>query len=319
MGNIASSTSELCFLKRLSMYGNIFMFQHPYHSTRSGGLMKQPQKWRDTIDPFSLPYHQFTLSKVLGYPHAGNDVFHVEGIVDSRDVTAFLKVERQAGADIANEIRIIQQLPFPFIPKILDYGLDGPRFVVTEELPGERLSVIVGENENRQSLSYLFEYGRALASFHHMTIDCDPVKDRKFFHPLPKEFYLDNDLIEAFEFMESHPPIETTRCFVHGDFHYANILWKDGAISAILDFELAGIGNKEFDIAWACFLRPGQNFLDTRAEVERFLDAYRSENDFNWDSFIFYFLLLAGWFTKVGKSEAGYPEKVRALVHAMLE
>lgn len=42
--------------------------------------MEQPEKWRETIEPFSLPYRDFQLLKVLGYPHAGNDVFYAEGI-----------------------------------------------------------------------------------------------------------------------------------------------------------------------------------------------------------------------------------------------
>ena len=48
---------------------------------------------------------------------------------------------------------------------------------------------------------------------------------------------------------------------------YANILWAGHHISGILDFELAGYGNKEFDIAWAVFRRPGQKFLRTEAAL----------------------------------------------------
>ena len=41
--------------------------------------MKQPDKWQETIDPFSLSFTNFHLKEILGYPHAGNDVFHVRG------------------------------------------------------------------------------------------------------------------------------------------------------------------------------------------------------------------------------------------------
>ena len=34
--------------------------------------MKHPDKWRETVDPISLPYRHFQLTEVLGYPHAGN-------------------------------------------------------------------------------------------------------------------------------------------------------------------------------------------------------------------------------------------------------
>ncbi|MBG0786580.1 MAG: aminoglycoside phosphotransferase family protein, partial [Anaerolineaceae bacterium] len=187
--------------------------------------MKQPQKWRETIDPFSLSYKRFNLSQVLGYPHAGNDVFYVAGAVEGQSVRGFLKVERQTGANISNEIQIIRQLPFPTVPKILDYSLDHPSFIVTEELPGERLSVILGENQNKQSLNFLYTYGKALARFHQLTIDCDPVADRRVFHPLPEAFYQDNNLLEIHNYLINHPPTNDERCFVHGDFHYANILW----------------------------------------------------------------------------------------------
>ena len=40
--------------------------------------MKHPEKWRDTEDPYSLPYKNFSLLEVIGYPHAGNDVFQVK-------------------------------------------------------------------------------------------------------------------------------------------------------------------------------------------------------------------------------------------------
>ncbi len=44
----------------------------------------------------------------------------------------------------------------------------------------------------------------------------------------------------------------------------------------MLDFELAGLGDRDFDIAWALILRPGQQFLKTQADRELFLTGYRS-------------------------------------------
>ena len=37
--------------------------------------MNFPKKWRETIDPFELKFTNFILKEILGYPHAGNDVF----------------------------------------------------------------------------------------------------------------------------------------------------------------------------------------------------------------------------------------------------
>ena len=80
---------------------------------------KHPDKWRNTIDPFTLNYHTFRLTEVIGYPHAGNDVFHVKGICNGEEITAYIKVARQMGAAIENEVAIMRQFALPIIPRIL--------------------------------------------------------------------------------------------------------------------------------------------------------------------------------------------------------
>ena len=35
--------------------------------------MKQPEKWKETVDPFMIHFNNFELKEVLGYPHARND------------------------------------------------------------------------------------------------------------------------------------------------------------------------------------------------------------------------------------------------------
>ena len=153
--------------------------------------MKHPDKWRETIDPFSLTYKSFHPIEILGYPHAGNDVFHAGGIYEDKEVRAYIKVARQKGAAIENEVEILSQLHSPIYPTVIDYGFVGTPFSVTLELPGERLSVIVGENETLESLSFMEEYGAALATLHQLRISAEPVKDRRFFH-VPSDEFLKN-------------------------------------------------------------------------------------------------------------------------------
>lgn len=117
--------------------------------------MKHPDKWRETIDPFSLTYKSFHPIEILGYPHAGNDVFHAKGIYKGKEVRAYIKAARQKGAAIENEVAILSQLHSPIYPTVLDCGFAGTPFSVTLELPGERLSTIVGENETLESLSFM--------------------------------------------------------------------------------------------------------------------------------------------------------------------
>ena len=66
--------------------------------------MNFPKKWRETIDPYKLKFKNFELLEVLGYPHAGNDVFYAKGIYKGNEVFVFIKVNRQNGADVKNEV-----------------------------------------------------------------------------------------------------------------------------------------------------------------------------------------------------------------------
>ena len=237
-------------------------------------MAMHPYKWRETIDPFSLPYTSFKPTEILGYPHAGNDVFHARGLYAGKDVRAYIKVARQKGAAIENEVAILSQLHSPVYPTVIDYGFTGTPFSVTLELPGERLSVIVGENETLESLSFMEEYGATLARLHQLPVRAEMVKDRRFFHAPPDELLESLGLEECKGFFANSPK-GSVPCFCHGDFHYANILWDRHHISGILDFELSGIGNRDFDIAWAMFRRPGQKFMKTEAEQEAFLCGYQ--------------------------------------------
>jgi Ser/Thr protein kinase RdoA (MazF antagonist) len=87
---------------------------------------------------------------------------------------------------------------------------------------------------------------------------------------------------------------------VHGDFHYANVLWNDKKISGILDFELSGYGNKEFDIAWAIIVRPSQEFLKEQIEIDSFISGYQSIGQCNLEYLEYYMVLIYSWFYELG-------------------
>lgn len=264
---------------------------------RTRYVMKQPDKWRETMDPFTLRFNNFQLKEVLGYPHAGNDVFYVRGIgQEGKEVTAFLKVERQKTADIEREVSIIKKLDFPFLPIIIDYSFDTPKYVLTKEAEGERLSYILGNNESMESLKYMEAYGELLAKIHDVNIQSIPAKPRDF--TLPHEFFVDNELKYIEQYL-LETKIEDTKCFIHGDCHYANILWKNYKVSCLLDYELSGYGSREYDLAWALVLRPGQKFLKTYKERKIFLKSYSRYHNFSKEAFDYYMVLFGIFFYKI--------------------
>ena len=265
--------------------------------------MKFPEKWRETVDPFQLQFDSFQLTEVLGYPHAGNDVFYAKGIYCGKETDVFIKVNRQLGADVQNEIQVLKQLDLPILPQIIDYNPD-MTYRVSVALHGERLSTILGDNSDLQSMDYLSSYGKMLAILHNTTGQFSPVKDRKFFHIPSVEYFQQNNLsLDVRNFLVENQPQTINKCFCHGDFHYANILWQDKQISGILDFELSGIGNKEFDIAWAIILRPGQKFLREPQELDEFLRGYSQLGTYNRQYVNYYMVQIYCWFFAIGNDE----------------
>lgn len=280
--------------------------------------MQHPAKWRETIDPFSLPYHDFRLTEILGYPHAGNDVFHAKGIYNGQALCVFIKAARQKDAAIEREVSVLSQLDAPRFPKLIDFGLEGTPFSVTAELPGERLSTIVGENDALRSLEYMEEYGATLAELHQWSLRTEAVRDRSFFHP-PTEELLDASGLGRLKAFFAKPPQTIVRCFCHGDFHYANILWHRHHVSGILDFELAGVGNRDFDIAWALFRRPGQMFLKTQEEQEAFLRGYTRIATCDRDAVKYYMAQCYVYFLQFSADDGEYCAYVRSWMKTLLE
>ena len=278
--------------------------------------MKHPEKWRETVNPYQLPYQNFELKEILGYPHAGNDVFHAKGIYRQQEVEVFIKAARQHGADIQNEIDVIRALEHPLVPQIIDYDMQKEQFVVSLAKTGDRLSIIVGDNADKQSLRYMYEYGRTLAGLHGIKGIVHKVKDRKFFHIPEKSHFESSDFMYVRDYLVEKQPVQVNECFCHGDFHFANILWENEHISAILDFELAGWGNKEFDIAWALILRPGQKFLNTQEEIDLFLEGYASQGTYDKEAVKYYMVLIYTYFYKFKGNSEEYLEYIKQVFRA---
>jgi aminoglycoside phosphotransferase (APT) family kinase protein len=94
-------------------------------------------------------------------------------------------------------------------------------------------------------------------------------------------FNRDPILEGAFEWLAEHAPAQTRTALVHGDYRIGNMLLEDGRVSAILDWELAYMGDPRFDLGYMAtdymggkHLRPKTSLLGAVAHREWFLAEY---------------------------------------------
>ncbi len=228
-------------------------------------------KWREgVIDPYSIKFKNITIIEILSYPHAGNDVYKCLGTYRGKEKTFYLKIERNDKTNVSNEIKKLNELKIDLpIPKVLDYGnINNLYYIVTDNIDGLRLSQIDNFDKN-----CLIEYGKTLAVIHSLDYKTDKIKERKINDiPIDTKNLNINKYIKWLNDNKFEKNYDT---FIHGDFHYANILWKNNSIIGILDWEYSGMGSKEQDIAWSIIKRETQKFMKTKKEVDLFLEGYK--------------------------------------------
>jgi aminoglycoside phosphotransferase (APT) family kinase protein len=88
-------------------------------------------------------------------------------------------------------------------------------------------------------------------------------------------------LEEAFAWLDERAPSDVVVGLVHGDFRMGNTLIDEGHITAILDWELAYVGDVRFDLGYFALeytagkhLRPKTSLMGGVAEGEWFFDQY---------------------------------------------
>lgn len=269
-----------------------------------------PAKWRDTVDPFTLSMHHFALQDVLGYPHAGNDVFQVCGTWQGQTVEAYIKAARHPDAQILREVQVLTALDDPRFPRVIDHGESGVPFSVTLALPGKRLSVLKNEDPGLSTLPYMTAWGQMLARIHTLRPLIDDAPHRRFMDAPDAAMLQGLNLDHLIGFFD-HAPGEGARVFCHGDCHYANILWQGDRLSAVLDFELCGMGDRDYDIAWALIRRPGQAFMDTEDEIRHFLHGYQSIAPLHEARVRFFMAQIYVFFLAAISNNTAYAEFVR--------
>ena len=92
--------------------------------------------------------------------------------------------------------------------------------------------------------------------------------ERKAGHPLSDVIY---DTVRAYR--SSVPPVTTS--LIHMDYWDGNVLWADGRVTAILDWDFASYGDPALDVA---YFRMNMYLRGIREAADPFLECYEAES-----------------------------------------
>ncbi len=248
----------------------------------------------DIVKHIELP-PEVVLREVAPANHdGGNQVFTCIAQRPGRVGACFLKVARAPVIPgrthpLENEADVLAALSATAVPvpQLVAAASSPLPWVLITALPGvmlwDHIDPRRGGRTGETALPLLARYGAALARIHALPIRRPP----QLRHALEslEDFAADPDDTSAavsqriVSWLRANTPVHREMTFVHGDFNVANVLLADGQVSAVLDWEFAGNGWREFDIAWA--LRARTHFLNTSDERGAVLDGYCSLGTFD--------------------------------------
>ena len=175
----------------------------------------------------------------------------------------------------------------------------GDRFMIVKAVEGETIArKILRDDEFAGARNALpAQIGQAMAQLHridHTSIEGLEGDDQvEKYRQLLDESGQQHPAFEiAFRWLESNRPAPNPQCLVHGDFRLGNLIIGVDGLRAVLDWELAHIGDPAEDLGWMCVRawrfgggRPVAGVGDYAA----LLDAYEresgrriSERDLRW-------------------------------------
>jgi aminoglycoside phosphotransferase (APT) family kinase protein len=212
--------------------------------------------------------------------------YWVDADFEGEPTTAVLRLPppgaRPVGpADVARQARIMTALAVTGVPvpEVLacsaDPVIDGRPFLLMAKVDGEPLDAALATMSARDVMRAAFdtieEIGDVLVQA--TGIGDEPVTDpraevarwTKLRERAPAELVTRAPVLEA-KLNAASPPVGRVR-LVHGDYHPGNLVFRDGAVVAVLDWEIAHLGVLPADKAGLCML----------AIRKRFGEPYSSE------------------------------------------
>jgi len=168
---------------------------------------------------------------------------------DERDMLVEAGVVRAAGAAGAP------------VPELLDARRrdDGMAFMILEAVEGETIArKILRDDEYAEARRRLVpQLGEALATIH--AIDTSSVRGLvetdqvAWYTDLLDQMGQPHPVLELVRnWLLEHRPESTRNCVVHGDFRLGNLIVGPDGLRAVIDWELAHLGDPMEDLGWLC-------------------------------------------------------------------
>ena len=241
------------------------------------------KKFRDLkVNIFDLKFNNFVVDKIINYMPAGNDVVEIK---TTENNNYFIKIERSKVADFKAEyenINKIKRLGYSKAPDIIGFiDKRDLKVLVLNKIHGKRLNEVIND-QNKET--YLFKLGKELATIHGLNVENFNIAKQRVINEIPYDgLYGKTDDVsqEYINYLQENNYKKEFNTFIHGDFHYANILWNTEDIEGVLDWEYSGKGHKEQDIAWALTPRLNQKFLNNIEDIKVFLKGYKSISNYD--------------------------------------
>jgi len=198
-------------------------------------------------------------------------------------------------ADVVRQGRIMSALrsvglPTPAIPLMSsDAAIDGRPFILMERVDGVRIE----ETARRENpLDIATSAVNVLKRMQALPIektgigDEEPVGLREemmrwamLMQRAPEE--LTTRAGELGGLLAAHIPTERAPTLVHGDYHYGNMLFRGAEVVAVLDWEIAELGQPLLDLGCLCSMTVRRRFADAPSpggavaiEMEELFDIY---------------------------------------------
>lgn len=181
----------------------------------------------------------------LAVQENGNVLYYVLRLFHKED---WLKKEPDLAKHEAASLQFAEQAGLP-VPHLIAYDETGEDSGMPAVLMTKVAGSVVLQPANDEK--WLDGLAAALAELHQTRAEGFPYKyfsyNDAFLLEKPTWSKVQNDWMRAFYIVSGSRP-EAPECFIHRDFHPANVLWENGEVSAVVDWVNACRGPAGIDV-----------------------------------------------------------------------